>query len=427
MKNVPLDSIIIPPDRLRKVFEPTALNDLAEDIFKIGLLHPLVLDNDGITLRAGERRYRALTLLTEKGLAIKCDGQDVPVGYAPTLQVHELNPIQLLELELHENTHRQNLTWVEEVEGRSRLIQLRRALDPTTTILSVAKELFGPQVGGSAQAALRDAEILAPFITDPEVRKAKNIKEGMSIVRQKYMETLNKALSARIDTFASPHQLFHGPAQKELYHLADGSVDCILTDPPYGIGADTMGPQSSSNAHTIHQYDDSPESFYRLIRGTMPHVNRVAAADAFLYLFCDIKHFEWLQHDLTHDFGWRVWPRPIVWNKNGIGNIAGDCNGPRYTYELILFATRGEAKVLSVEPDVISITPPQDRKHPAEKPVELYTNLLKRVCHPSSTILDFCCGSGTIFPAAHQLRMFGIGIEQDANYHAIAKQRMALL
>ena len=61
MRTIPLDSVIIPPDRQRQDFDSTALSELADSIFEIGLLQAPVFENDGRTLRAGERRIELLS------------------------------------------------------------------------------------------------------------------------------------------------------------------------------------------------------------------------------------------------------------------------------------------------------------------------------------------------------------------------------
>jgi len=122
--------------------------------------------------------------------------------------------------------------------------------------------------------------------------------------------------------------------------------------------------------------------------------------------------------------GWYVWPHPIIWDKQGVGALLGAANGPRHTYETILFAQRGKRTITKVFADVLRVRADTMKDHAAQKPVELIQQLIDFSCLPGETVLDPCCGSGTIFPAANRSKVSAIGIEFDEKYHAMAKLRI---
>lgn len=62
----------------------------------------------------------------------------------------------------------------------------------------------------------------------------------------------------------------------------------------------------------------------------------------------------------------------------------------------------------------------RDKGHAAEKPTELYVQLLKRSCLPRDLILDPCCGSGTIFQAVRETYTTATGIECDEKAYGLA-------
>lgn len=64
------------------------------------------------------------------------------------------------------------------------------------------------------------------------------------------------------------------------------------------------------------------------------------------------------------------------------------------------------------------------RFHPTQKPVALMEYLVKTYTNQGDTVLDNCMGSGTTGVACKNLGRKFIGIEQDANYFEIAKQRI---
>jgi len=62
--------------------------------------------------------------------------------------------------------------------------------------------------------------------------------------------------------------------------------------------------------------------------------------------------------------------------------------------------------------------------HPTQKPVDLLEYLVKTYTNQGDTVLDNCMGSGTTGVACKNLGRKFIGIEQDANYFQIAKNRI---
>jgi len=66
----------------------------------------------------------------------------------------------------------------------------------------------------------------------------------------------------------------------------------------------------------------------------------------------------------------------------------------------------------------------QKRVHPTQKPIELMEYLIKTYTNENETVLDFTMGSGTTMVACQNTNRNGIGIEQDDKYFDIAEQRI---
>lgn len=62
--------------------------------------------------------------------------------------------------------------------------------------------------------------------------------------------------------------------------------------------------------------------------------------------------------------------------------------------------------------------------HPTQKPVDLLEYLVKTYTNQGGMVLDNCMGSGTTGVACKNLGRKFIGIEQDANYFEIARNRI---
>ena len=96
--------------------------------------------------------------------------------------------------------------------------------------------------------------------------------------------------------------------------------------------------------------------------------------------------------------------RPTTYGKHK--SLYIDSNGMRYPKNLIQFI-RDKSKV-----------------HPTQKPIALMEYLIKTYTNENETVLDFTMGSGSTGVAAKNLNRNFIGIEQDDKYFEIAKQRI---
>lgn len=414
----PLDDIKISPDRQRKYFDKEKLDDLAADIAENDLIHALAVTPTG-ELICGERRLRAIKSLYEKGIQIWYGKSLVPLHSIPVVVVRERDMEEYYAMELAENTARADLTWQERVDATSRYHTLRaKQKKGAQSLTDTARELStnpSPPV-----KAVSDSVILAQYMQDPEVTKQKSMKDAMRVVERKAREVKINMLAGKIkkDVHAR-HKVILGDAVEELPHLPDESFDVMLTDPPYGIGAQNFG---SQNLHP-HAYDDSPESWLRLMVVLASESFRITKKLSHAYIFCDIRRWSDLQV-LMDAAGWDVWPRPLIWDRLTGGILPRPQHGPRYTYQAILYALKGGKTVLRNGMDVLRYPVPQKSIHAAEKPVELYIDLLRRSCLPGDRVIDPCAGSGTILPAANILSLFATAIEINETFHNTALSRM---
>jgi site-specific DNA-methyltransferase (adenine-specific) len=94
---------------------------------------------------------------------------------------------------------------------------------------------------------------------------------------------------------------------------------------------------------------------------------------------------------------------------------------------MLLYAVRGDRPVTKLAPDVLTYPTDPNLNWAAQKPVALYQDLLVRSCRPGDSVLDPFAGSGTIFPAAHPLKIRATGIELSPEAYGIAIQRLGEL
>lgn len=174
-------------------------------------------------------------------------------------------------------------------------------------------------------------------------------------------------------------------------------VDLVLTDPPYGIGADThQGPQ----VHGWKQYprggwDKSPPA---------PETISAIVAKGEKSIVWGGNFFE----SLPTSAGW------LIWNKVQRNFSMGEA-------ELAWTNFLNSMRVFDLSrAECIS----DGKSHPTQKSLKLLTWCISFV-PDAETILDPFMGSGTTLVAAKQLGKKCIGIEIDEKYCAIAVERLA--
>jgi site-specific DNA-methyltransferase (adenine-specific) len=436
---IPIDSIKI-ENRIRRDFDESKIAELAASILSKGLMHPPVLrynTNFEFVLVAGERRIRAMKKLHAEKKQFtyswydaanpeKAATQPIPSGMIPAAMLGDLSPSAIAEAELEENTIRADLTWQERAAYYDKLHTHRTEQALTAgakphTIADTAEEVgVGRRDGYTSRVS--NLLTLAKNMDDPEISTAATPKDAMRILRRKATKFLMEQLASITTEENAQVQIKNLDARGALLNILDGQYDCIITDPPYAVGADNFGTQSQLS----HDYTDDPEEALDLLQLLAVESYRVAKAQAHLYMFCAFERYAEIADMLT-DAGWRVWPRPLIWKK-GTGMLPRPDHGPRYTYECIIFANKGDRSVLvSGSPDVLDFPAISGKllQHAAEKPVELMKNLIARSCAPGDKLLDPCAGTGPTLAAAKLLRIQALGFELNSDTYNIAVNRLA--
>jgi DNA modification methylase len=434
------DNIIIFDNRQRQEFEAESLVDLANSISAIGLLHAPVMRETpaGLVLVAGERRLRAMGDLWAMGSEIRHNGEIFAPYSVPYVTLGELSDLDAEEAELDENLKRSDLTWQERSAAIARLHALRikqaALVGATHTIADTAKELR-PEFEGKASSEFGDFHskvrtdvILSDHLSNPDVAKAKTAKDAMKILKKQEDQRKHAELAERVgkNFNSSIHKLYHTDCIDWLGKCPDNTFDVVCTDPPYGMGAQAFGDGAGLLSNAEHHYDDSKSSWTILMESFAPALYRVCKPQAHAYVFCDIDNYHELKL-LMEKAGWYVFRTPLINYKPRSGRIPLPEHGPKRQWEMCLYAIKGRKPVTGVYSDVISTVLEENLTHGAQKPVELYVDLLKRSVRPGDVVLDAFAGTGTIFPAAHQLKCKAVGLEKSAEYYGISVQRLNAL
>lgn len=452
MKTIHIANIVIKENRQRQEFDAVAIGELSESIRDLGLMHAPVLRLEGedLVLVAGESRIKAMEQIWELGDSFSYEGEVVKEGEIPYTTMGELSFLDAEEAELDENLKRRDLTWQEHASAVQRLHLLRAAqvedhnakvlqspnyaddapLASPHSVADTALEVLGRSDGGY-QDKIRKEILVAKHLHQPEIKAAKSAEEAFKILKAQEVRQQNIALAAEVgkDFTSAAHTLLNADCLEWMEAQLLGPTqhfDVILTDPPYGMNAQAFGNAAGKLSNIEHHYDDTPESWAKLLEKWAGLAYRIAAPKAHAYVFCDIDRFHQLK-SFMEAAGWYVFRTPLIVHKLNSGRVPLPDRGPRRSWEMILYAIKGEKPVTHIYPDVIPCQADENMSHGAQKPVALFQNLLQRSVCPGDRVLDTFAGSGTIFPAAHTLKCRATGLEINPNYYAMALKHLATL
>lgn len=422
MPLLPLDQLIILEGRDRQSFDEESLDDLAGSILEVGLLHAPVVEEDGRTLVAGERRFRAVSQLSAFSFPIRFAGEHVPVGYIPVIPISRGGLAPRIA-QLDENLVRKDLTWQEETAALADLHHRRVEQLGAQTFQQTAQDIPADSPLAASAAEVATAVRVSDFLSDPEVAKAGSLREAEKILRRRMDAEQHAQLAQSYDLkkLSSTHQLLIGDLFTEMPKLTEGSFDVLIFDPPYGVYANEWENQSA----IPHSYEDGPETSERIIKFILEEGFRLTKPRAHLYCFCDIRVFPDIKRWAIQR-NWRAFHTPLIWHNTteNRGLLPWPHSGPRRGYEAIVYATKGDRPVNYIGQDVIPCPFDMEVERAAHKPPNVYRELLQRSCRPGDLVLDPCCGTGPIFPAASEVRCVATGIELDPVAVGIAAERL---
>jgi site-specific DNA-methyltransferase (adenine-specific) len=411
--------------------------ELATSIADNGVIHPVVVrkDEDGnITLVVGETRMKALDICWNLGKEVRCGEQVIPAGYVPCLFQGEMDPIAAFEMELEENVRRTDLDWKDKATAVYKLSQLRKMQaerdgKPGPTARTLAEEIAGTAEGQFGEDVRQDLILGQVLDQTPDLPAFTGItsrKEAFKALKRDEERKRNAELADRIGaTFgAHAHTLIQGDCMDALPKLASDQFDVILTDPPYGISADSFG--DSAGKGSAHGYEDSYDHWRNCINVLVTEGTRLTRPNAHAYVFCDIEHFLELRI-LFGTSGWRCFRTPLIWINPAAVRTPWPEHGPQRKYQMLLFAVKGDKPVTRIYADYLIYSSDENLGNSAQKPVALLVDLLKRSIRAGDSVLDPFAGTGTIFPAAHQVKCRATGIEIDPACYAIAAKRLGAL
>ena len=206
---------------------------------------------------------------------------------------------------------------------------------------------------------------------------------------------------------------FKGDCLEVMKDIPDGSVDLILTDPPYGIDL-TPQRENGKFKNTKVANDDTLE----WLEGYVDELYRVSKN--VVCLFCGWQHIDKFKVAIEKRF---MVKNILIWNKDWFGMG----NNYRPNYEMIILACKTNFTTPSKNKSNILTyrrLSPQKLTHSCEKPVNLLKDLITELSNEKDVILDSFMGSGSTCVACKNTNRKYIGIELDDKYFDIACKRI---
>ncbi len=201
--------------------------------------------------------------------------------------------------------------------------------------------------------------------------------------------------------------IYHADCRDVLPTLEAGSVDLVLTDPPYGMnrfetdGKDYLSVVGPALQLSWSVLKDTGSMFVFTSTGEVVNVANALGQP--------LKRMFWLYKpaDCTYPLaGWLLKSEAILWFLKG--NRIGLADRRPYKHDTYLHTQVGKEGVSG---------------HPTVKPLWVIRDLASR-CPKGGAILDPFMGSGTTLRAAADLGINAIGIEIEERYCEIAARRL---
>ena len=232
--------------------------------------------------------------------------------------------------------------------------------------------------------------------------------------------------------------LRQGDCLEIMKDIESGSIDAIITDPPYGTTA--------CKWDSIIPLEPMWEQLKRVIKPNGAIVLFGSEPFSSSLRMSNIKNYkyDWIWQK-TRPSGSMLAKKQPLRNSEVISVFYKKqcCYNPQMTetkrvIEKERTVNKGEIvgkqkltrkfdnKGLAYPRTIISHNNPNHKSfHPTQKPVALMEYLIKTYTNEGETVLDFTCGSGTTGVACKNLNRNFIGIELDDKYFKIAEERIA--
>ena len=216
------------------------------------------------------------------------------------------------------------------------------------------------------------------------------------------------------------NKIYNEDCLEGMKRIPDGSVDLIVTDPPY-----LMNYKTGRRKDKTHRFNDVilNDDNEQLITDYVKECYRIMKDDTAMYLFCSSNKVDFFKKELEKVFSIK---NMIIWVKNN--HTAGDLESAfGRKYEIVFLVNKGQRKFNGERltdiwefPKVSS----DGQLHQNQKPIELIKRCIEKHSDVDDVVFDGFMGSGTTAAAALDTNRNYIGFELDEYYFNVAEKRI---
>jgi len=239
-------------------------------------------------------------------------------------------------------------------------------------------------------------------------------------------------------------KLMQGDCLERMKEIPDGSIDMVLTDPPYGTTA--------CKWDSIIPLEPMWEQLKRIIKpdgaivmtASQPFTTKLISSNYKMFKYSLVWQKNKIQHFAQAPYRFLTEHEDVcVFSFGGTAKNAKnrmsynpqgliDCNklvkGKKATASEHRLRKTDQKDFIQTKTNypksILKFNSVNKTVHPTQKPVALMEYLIKTYTNENETVLDFTMGSGSTGVAAEKLNRRFIGIELDETYFNIAKDRI---
>lgn len=243
------------------------------------------------------------------------------------------------------------------------------------------------------------------------VKGGATVQELVKAIHQKKLEGVRPPTTTDAN-------LLLGDCLEEMKTLPDGSIDCLITDPPYGIDY-----QSNFRTATpaFAKIPSDQEGAAALLEAALTLAEKKLKENSHVYIFASWKNYPEFKTIVERHFTLK---NLLVWVKNNwsMGDLEGNY---AEQYELIIFAAKGRRLLFGDRPtNVLNFDRVGSLEHPTQKPVDLIEFLIANSTQAGEVVLDPFMGVGSTCRAAKNKGRKYVGIEIEEKYYDVACRRL---
>jgi len=456
--HLPLDEIKVPRElRQRTDLTPESVLDLAKSIGQTQWISPLLVDQESLTLVAGERRLTAVKLLrstadavargqsldeVQKTLASCCTcTQRAWENWSkiPAQLGVRLTPTDLKVYEFIENKERMDLSWqdkakaVYEIHAECKTSNSKWTAKDTGELLGLSPtsisnylEVYRASLSGDSNltTVVTEAPTLKSAVQTIDRIRSRRGENKIGVKLSSAGATAATApkpepeLEPELDSPSIPliHQDFHKWAA-----FYNGPLfNFVHCDFPYGISFNRSGGQNTAVDTKLQgSYDDSEDVYWGLIQTLYEYRQTLLAESCHIMFWLSQNHRRKTEDTFRDLFRAQIQDHLMIWHCSDNSGICPDPNRyGRRTYETAMLITLGDRKITSPKALSCSFPRNEERIHRSQKPLSVLTHFFQMFVDETTVMLDPTCGSGTSVIVARNLGAKSVlGIDNDEQTH----------